>query len=469
MTEEGIVKKIKSFFRKGKKAMPAAGAVSQKSAQKRMAGKTLGTHIARMLRARRKVAASKLQVISLDRIKPLVKGNWEEFSSTVRSTINDTIMRRLGAEDSFTQVDDNTYIIVFDSLSKEDAELECVLIVQEVLRTLFPDQHLDDRVEIHTVAIGVDGKIDVKEVDLLDVILRLLKDEETKDAVDIAFVDTGGVQESAVAQVVVEPEFNFETAVKALPKNLVFKYRPYWDIGRKVLSTYSCIVTDGQTQGYGVLGHDPDRMLLPALDYLVIGRATHELKNLSENNSRLLISCPVHIDTLTEPRCWPTYHTLCERIVKASPKRDLIFDLFGVDANTPPHKLAHALEKLRRYGRKVVLRTGLSGIDPAPFSDIGVDYLCVDIGAHKGSEKRTMKQMDEYVESAQKHGLGTIATGLATLSQVTAAVASGFSKIAGDAAHPVISKPEFVFRFESKDLLRGLTEMAPPSLAGENA
>ncbi|HEY8190677.1 MAG TPA: hypothetical protein VIF12_08320 [Micavibrio sp.] len=435
----------------------------------KLGSQEFNANLKQLISARGKISASKLQIISMDKIREFVEGDWNEFSEKVRIAITTTIMKRLGPKDSFTQTDDNSYIIVFDSLSKEDAELECVLIVQEVLRTLFVDRHLDDRVDIRSVAVGIDGKIDVEEVDLLNIITRLLKEEQevverklsrrtdTASSVaspppDIAFVEPDKKKTPSR-----EDAFDFENFTKSLPRDIKFLYRPYWDVKRNVLSTYSCIPTDGVSFGYALLGEAPDPGLIPALDYLVIGRVTYELKALYEKNSRLLITCPVHINTLSDVKAWGTYRLLCERLSKSSLKRDLVFEICGIGDKVDIAKLTYCASKIKPYCRNLVIRTPLSVMNFKNFDSGIFDALCADVESFQGSEKRQMKLMDDYVESARKSQLHVYAHGLNRLSQVTASIGSGFTKIAGDAVHKPIDKPEFVFRFEAQNLLSMLT------------
>lgn len=422
------------------------------------------THLNRLVSAQGRLSAGRLEVISLSKVREHVEGDWDAFADKVRSVITATIVKRLGPNDSFTQTDNDSYVIIFDNLTKEDAELECVLIVQEVLRTLFVDRNLDDRVDIRSVAVGVDGKVDVEQVDLLDIISRLLKEEqeviERKRNAGHAHADANDM---AIALVDAEKRkpapkhrkniLDLDSVTSRLPRDIVFQYTPYWDVRRKVLSVYSCAATDGQNAGYDILGHEPDPQLVPALDCLVIGRVLHEMRLLHEKNTRLLICCPVHINTLSDLRAWGTYRPLCERFARDGLKKDLIFEIFGVDKKTDTARIIYCASKLEPFCKHTIIRTGLSDVDFRNFSSGAFNALSADVATFKGSGKRQMKLMDEYVESVRRMKLNAYITGLGKLSHVTAAIGSGFCKISGPVVHKPIDKPEFVFRFELQNLL----------------
>jgi len=404
-----------------------------------------------ILKSKTQAAASKLQLISLDKIRELVPDSGPDFTEKARAAVSQVISQRLGPKDAFTQTGADSYMIVFDSLSQEEAELQCVLIVQEILRTLFDDRRLDDKVDIRTVTVGLDGNVGMEEVDLLDVISRLMSKKPEVRVNAAVPVSAPPRQSRAAARA--ENRGEYADGTEALPPDLFFSYQPLWDVKRKVISTYACAVMDGKSAGYDVLGHDPDRFLIPALDFFVLGRVTAELRRLNEEGKRLLVSCPVHISTLCSAKSWPTYQALCDRLAML-PHRDIVFEIHGATADEQGLLLlAHGMGKIVKYCHHATLRTGDKIPDFVFSPDCKPRYFSLDIDTLSGSEKRKMKMMDEYVVAARKFEMGAILYGLKSLSQVTAAVGSGFVCIGGDGVHAAIEKPDFIFRFEAKNLL----------------
>lgn len=427
------------------------------------------THLRKLIERQGRVSAGMLQVISLDKVRQYVQEDWSEFSKKVASVITDTILRRLGPEDSFVELADGSYVIVFENLNKEDAELECVLIIQEVLRTLFVDRDLDSRVDIRSVAVGVDGSMDVQKVDLLDIISRLLKGEidnvvnktknssSLKDYAENKNLSSSSLEKGSDTKKITETKWNEGFDVSAFsqvfPKEMRFLYKPFWDVRRKVLSMYACVPKVGSLTSYDILGQGPDPMLIPALDYIVIGRILHEMKILQSKGSRLLISCPVHISTLSDVNNWKTYRLLCERLTKFGLQKDVVFEVFGISDKDDGAKINHCGSKLSPFCRSIILRTDLEYIAPKSLDNGVFSALSTFATESLGSEKRQMRLMDKYVEHATLLRFNAYITGLSKLSQVTAAIGSGFSKVAGPAIHKPTEQPEFVFRFEEKNLL----------------
>jgi hypothetical protein len=396
-------------------------------------------------------AVGRLQIISIEKIRPYVPPQeWTGFAAKLRTTMTSVIMKRLGPGDSFTQTGDDSFIIVFSGLKCEDAELECVLIIQEVMRAMFSDRKMDDSVDIRSVAIGLDGSLDVRQVDLLGVIDRLLAAEQEtrlaqrRRAVNHAFAPVIDVPDDAE---------RFDRIMEGLPeREMLMEFRPLWDVKRKILSAYVCVLPGAEN----LLSAEPDTRRRAyrqaALDFLAIGRVTHELRRLNSINRRLLMHCPVHINTLCDAGTWATYRILCERLSHTPMRRELVFELSGIDSDTAREHIALSASRLVAHCRAIVGRTMPGDIGLEKFEGTPLAFLSMSAGTHAG-EKRSMKLMDEYVECAQKLGFGAIATGLDSLSLAVAAVGSGFDMIGGDAIHPPIQRPEFVYRFEARNLL----------------
>jgi hypothetical protein len=358
-------------------------------------------------------------------------------------------------------------------MSKEDAELECVLIVQEVLQALYAGAPSGSRVDIRTAAVGLDGRIAVENVNLLDVIDRLLREEQEKKARQAEKKQEKAAANPADKPPAVEPAPDavpeisapddddaerYENIMKVVPdRPVTFEYMPLWDVRRKVLSAYTCRIVSG---GPGVNEAHTDEAEIyrrAAIDFLTVGRVTHEMRRLYNVNRRLLMHCPVHIDTLCDGGTWATYKILCERISHTPMRRELIFEIIGIAPDADRARIHLAANRLKSHCRHIVACTAPQEIDLGKFAGAPLAYLSMAASASRAAEKRLMKQMDDYAEAAQNLGFGAITTGLASLSMSVAAVGSGFDMIGGNAIHPAVARPEFVYRFEARNLLGKLS------------
>jgi hypothetical protein len=243
-----------------------------------------------------------------------------------------------------------------------------------------------------------------------------------------------------------------EALVRRLSPDISFRYRPLWDVRRKVLSTYSCIARDKEADGYNILGTDPDPYHIPALDYLILGRVTYEIQQLHARGSRVLMCCPVHFKTLSDVKAWATYNLLCQRLARDGLGKDIVFEIYDI----PPHdngRVVYCISKLKPFCRSVTVRLQLSCDDFSVLRGAECDAVTVDITSVSGSEKRLFRMMDDFVENAQRAKVHAQAVGLTKMSHVVGAVGSGFQKISGDIVHDLIERPEFVYRFEARNLL----------------
>lgn len=385
--------------------------------------------------------AGRINFIGLHKIKDKFGASWDHLAKRADLIARKIIERHLVPGDIYTALQNIAYVIVFARLPQEQAQIKCMMIGEEIAKALLGDQGAE-LLEVKTVVKRVDGSFDLKAISLTEQLMTSLSHPYG--------VHVAAEKSASKAAKSSKPSHDILAGVK-------FAYRPMWDQARNVISTYLCVAQVPTSDIGGamgdadlVMGHDTDEMA--QLDDAVRLRVLDDLEEMMRDNRRLLLTLPVHFETLGSVARRRHYLDGLKQRLTAESGKLLVIELTSVPIGVPQSRLVDLIVPLRQFCRGVMLRMPLETPDFTQVKGSGAAAIGCNVTSHPGPEVMLMQQMNRFNRTAEKAEVPTYMHGAQSLSQVTAAVGAGFAYIDGDAVAKLIDHPRRVADFRLTDL-----------------
>ncbi len=379
--------------------------------------------------------AGKVHAIGLAKVRERFGAKWPEVSKKAHAIARNAIARHLGDGDLYCLFHEINYLIVFPRLSAEEAQLKALLIAREISRRSGNNIAMEDLV-VRTAVTNVGGNLVFKEIDTCN-------PSPAKEP---------GTQPDAE-----DPAGHGERAGFV---GLQFLFQPLWNVGSKVLSTYLCLPawtsdTGKFTTGYDLLiGGAKSRNTL-ALDLIVLGQVRAQLDKLLASGQKMLLTCPVHINSLVTSSSRAEYFDICRGIPLAA-RRFMVFELVCGDDELPVSRLHELVPDLDGMSRAVTLRIPALGDALPEMRHLRLHAIGCNLGRRTGPEAKVIEDIDAFAAAAERQQLRTFVHGLGSLSLTTAAVCSGIDYVDGEAITSVVDAPQGVHRFNVEDMFARL-------------
>lgn len=417
-----------------------------------------------LLQDREVVRAGRVQVLTIDSIRERIGEDWPRFAAKVRDSAQAIIKRHLTPEDTFIEVDDCCFILVFAHLDGERARFRAAALLQQVLARLFGDEaaadpRFRDLIGAHTVDIDIDREA----LGSVGSVFAWLKDRFDKAA---APIPAKPEPSPAVEDADFDRYFDWarEHDRKEMPTSLTFRFRPMWDVARHAMTTYACEFAAARGAG----GKPVDLRWIQAqaddprighLDARMLSRVARTLHEMAEGPHRFMVCCGLHYFTL-ESRQRRQAYLRQFRHLPEDHRRYLAMELHHLPEGIPASRAQQLVADLRPHARRVVLRLDLAGTMEARlrpegmhiFREAGFDSVGLDVGPLQRDEVVLLKALDVFAAAAERAGLGSYVVGLRTRSQTLAAIAAGFTFIQSDIIRPAVDRPSHMFRYAVDDL-----------------
>ena len=375
------------------------------------------------------VSTGRVHLIGLEKIREMLGDEWDRLKDKAHHIARSAIKDRLSARDMYTLYEDLSYLVVFADLSKEEAQLKCSLIAEEISNRLIGSKKALDFSDVSTLALKKNGNLYFKEIPSIKSLASQLE-------------EVSRVEKQEAAITIVEPHTPHEIDWSTI--QLIF--RPLWLVRGEIVSTFLCVPVAMQengfyANGYSVLPDPEDRKAITDLDVHMLQGMAWEISRLGAQGKKALLSVPVHFETLAGLQTRIEYTKLCSSLLENHKDR-IVFELVELPEGIPQGRILELVSALRPHARAVTARFSLDHTNFAAYRIAGLHAVGVDIYAEKRSEAEIMKRMDRFVELANKNALKTVIHGVRTLSLKTAAVTSGFDYIDGYALTSVAEVPE---------------------------
>jgi hypothetical protein len=342
-----------------------------------------------------------------------------------------TIERHLLRGDIYTNIDGVTFVIVFAQLAEEPARMKCALIGQQITKAL----------------LGDDG------AQLLSIESAAMRIDRSPNINDMALNESAPSTSDPAAAGKSQPSRRSPSRVESEP-NLRFAYRPVWDRSRNVVSTYACFARPADvTSGDGVAADENPAVVIQR-DLAVRDRVLDDLVDLIADDRRLLLSLPVHWETLGSGTRHRDYLGVLGHRLDAEARKLLVVEVIGLPNGVPPSRLVQLVGPLRQSCRAVILQVPLDIPDLANLHGCGAAAASCDLAGHPGPEAVAIQQLNRFCREAERAGLSSCLSGAKSRSLVAAAVGAGFRYISGDGVAPPIDNPSKIVDFALADLYR---------------
>ncbi len=395
-----------------------------------------------------KPLAGKVNFIGLSKIKEKLGDRWPRLAERADEITRKAIERRLMPADVYTRYKELHYLIIFASLTEDQAKLKCALIAEEITKRLLGDEIAPEDLEVKTMVSHIQGKFAFEDIPSVEVLAAQFSEDGTKAGGGAAPADQAQTDESWWD--------DEETSDPLAQVQLV--YRPMWDVKRSAITTFVCAPAQTCPAGRLLVGEGGiPRLNEPSvairLDQLVQKRVIGDLRRLDAAGQPLLLCLPVHFETLAVSQRRMAYIERCQRGIPSRATKRIVFELTGVPAGIPHNRLFEMATALKGFSRGVLLRTTLGHSLFRPASETGVAALGIEHNSTAGqSEARIIAEMARFCAAAKKVGLATYVHGLRTISLSTGAIAAGFDFVDGETITSVVDSPRGAYAYKIQDL-----------------
>jgi len=391
--------------------------------------------------------SGRVNMIGMHKIKERFGAEWEKFADRADRIARNTIERHLVSGDIYTCLHRVIYVIVFARLSAHQAQVKCTLIADEIAKALLGEEGTD-LLTVKTSVKAIDGSFRLESIKLAEKLggsdgeLEFVEDETEAAA-------NGAAPAAAKTENVLG--------------GLSFAYRPMWDSGRNVVSAYRCTallpsIDDGTAPVDARIVVGNEAAVIHRLDEAVRDQVLKDLDALIRDNCTLLLSLPVHFETLGAIGRRRQFVEALGKSLDDRARKLLLIEIQSVPQGVPPARLIEIVAPLRPHCRAIMLQLPLETTDFTNVRGCGALAIGCDITDHRGPEFMLMQAMNRFARSiADKAGLPSYLHGANSLSMVTAALGAGFAYIDGDAVAKLIDHPRGLVDFRLADLYRPLT------------
>lgn len=381
--------------------------------------------------------AGRVNLVGLGKVRDRLGPAWERVAERADLIARKAIERRLLPGDVYQAWHSGNYIIVFSTLGPEQAQAKCALIADEIVKALLGEEG-GDYLEVKTAVVQVDGGLDFQDIPAIEHLLSLPELTDTPSQTPTSNIQPSSLQLGKLA-------------------NTRFAYRPMWDPSRSVISAYICQpVLPSPEGGDPILAEtaiagDPDARIL--LDWLMLARCKHDLREMVTKQRRLLLVLSVHFDTLASASRRRHYVTELEEL-SPEERKLLLIEVVGAPQGVLHARLVELILPLKPYCRAVMLQMRIETLDFAQARGCGALAVGADLSAHPGPELTIMQQMSRFQRGAEKAELVAYAHGIRSVSLAAAALGAGYFSIDGDAISKLIDRPEGILEFKLLDIYR---------------
>ena len=397
------------------------------------------------------LSAGRVHMLNFDRLRESLGTAWEDLRDRVHAAADRIINRLIAEQDVQFRTGDGEYI-VFATLNRQAATLVCAKISEELHRLFLGDPNLAD-IKVATAVGLLDGKILYEHASVAELLANIDQTADPRGAEAAAPAATPLPAEPAVARL---PEPRKLQLSRGELAQISTMFRPLWDVGRQVISTYMCTPVrrfpDGSAvEGVAALAAITDPQQLAKINTDTLIDTVEILDELFRNKFRLMVSVPVCFETLAARRTRQEYITVCQSVPDYL-RQFLSFEFLRFPAGVPNGRMTELVNEMRPFCRWSFLRVEFRQQSFTSLAGTGLTGLTTLVPSDRAAEARTMEDLNNFVASAERANLRTCVVGVASTSLAIAARAAGTTLIAGDRIGRAEEIPQHMLRFRWQDL-----------------
>lgn len=391
-----------------------------------------------VLAERKRISAGRMQFLGLGRIRAALGPLWERFAEKVWAVAEGTLRFRLASTDLFSRRGDDGFLILFATLSPEEAEIKCAMIADEIWHKLLGETGEAERLEIISRIAAIDGRRISAEPDLLAAIERQL---ETHGVLAAPHRPRHPRRPSSTA------ETSGERPGRA--PAVCFLYRPVWDVRREAILMYGCVPFEAEP-GIDDL----------SLDLAALSRTVRTLHELAKEDRRLLLLCRLHYESLARSRNRDALLQICRAIPDAL-RPEIVLEIAEVPVSVPQIRLADLIPPLRSFCRDIHWLAPASQTRFDNLCNAGIDAVGLDLERETQDVPRLVETVAGFAEAVRREGFPSFVHGVASVELAKAAVRAGSAQLSGPAIGPDVERVGPAYHLAPDSLLAELGVDSP--------
>lgn len=416
------------------------------------------------------ITSGKLQLIGLAKIKKRMGKQWAGLSKIVFDTVEEVIDLHLDKSDIFIRFQDDTYIMIFARSSLEESREKGNRIALEIQKRLFAMDEAELRkIEVRQALREIRADMPGQSFpDFLDALFpdddEWLLDQrlEMREQPPNENFTPGDIDAVEVDAADYRPELRVRADEEALIIEMNCAYSPLWEVRRNALTTHLCLAHETQPQSDLFQSHRAlyaHRSLQgkATLDKRILSAVMAELERMEAENRKLLLICPVQLETLYNME---SYEDFKQQLLKIPPvqRQFLILMVMNMDDFSPPKNAYWFATPLRQFCRHVFAEIPLRrDINFNYLRSSGVDVVGVRLDGTL-PEHEAINTLNAFCTKAKSLKIPkTFILNVPTLSLATSAVCAGFDFLGGAViGAPGSPRPEDIRRYRPEDLIAHL-------------
>ena len=285
-------------------------------------------------------SAGHIKLVGLNEVRDALGSRWPALATRAMATAEAVIKRRCDKEDSYSQVDDISFLICFGALDAQEATFRAAMIGREIRDRLIGQSGDPDTAQVRSIAASVsfpwqEGQpTAIRDAALLAGLDSQLQqiEKDARQTLDAVLLDARCELETIHSRNAGEMVATWVCLPEALE--------------RKLLCAFA-ILPRGETEAFD-------------LDGLLLGLAAKQaITGLARGASQPLL-VPVGFDVFNSRPATERFTTLCRKLDKRVTKQ-LVFVLSGLSEGLPRSYLFECVNRLRPFCSGV----GFQADDPA--------------------------------------------------------------------------------------------------------
>lgn len=366
--------------------------------------------------------AASVQLVGLDEIRRTLGERWRSVAGIAKRVAEETIREVLGEQDTFERLGDESFIVCFAGVDKNQATAKTRAIV-DAIRSRLDQQTPNHGLTLdHTVAELEWGPQHESGESLVSVIADQLRQIRTEaDAASKAWR-------------------------RELLKNAIVMYSPIWNTEKGIVAVYRCLL-DEETgrqvlRRFGAIsGPDEVRAAAADLDCLMVGRTLQALHSLLSDAGTAQLVIPVNFNVLSDRNSREAYLKLCRDIPEAY-RPHLLFELHSVPHGTPSSRTLELSLALKQYSFGVIVEIPLSVTRLRDLAASSIHGVSINAKTLSGSIGDSAARLGRLAASARALNLKTFVYAVDTLGHADTVLKTQVDFIEGRAIAPYLPTPK---------------------------
>jgi len=387
-------------------------------------------------------SASKLHLLDLAQLKARLGERWGRLAIHIERFFESAIQRSLAPGDSYSRMDELSYVVLFRGLSEAEAQMKCETVLRDVCQRLFGEHgmHVKMRSLVANLTMA-DLPDDLVPGKALDELLE----RRGKESFFPSGVCERKREENAVS-LRLKSGINGAAYEAVAATDIDYLYRPVWDTHKHVVVLYLCqpvlrARSWKSPTDFCTAETEEDQAIL---DMIVLRECAARAERLHHRGSRILVAIPLAFTTLVRGRFWTPFGQ-AYRDIPPKVSRDLAVLVFGIDPGAPGVRLAQEVPKLNTTAHKVFCVEDSGASNPGVrFNATGARALGMSL-MPEDDEVEAADRLERLAKQARASSAETFVLGVRTTSLALRAMAAGVRYMEGPAIRPACRDPQHAF------------------------